>query len=286
MYNLVMSPKTGHDEKNYELLRKRDFYSPFTFSDWQLNKNYMVMREKLRERKYTVKDTGISYRVINNWELSKLMPEGVNIGDRQKESNWRTFSLVEMAWLKVIAHLRNFGLSLKQIYTVKQHVISWNKKYGYYPAFEYSLAQALFSPKETYLRVLADGTADLLSFEEIEMEKIINGSKDMLLVSMKSILSDIGMDFPTIKSRLELSHEEYELVEEIRNRENNEVRAGVKDGEIREIETTRTTTDVLSDKNIRDFFKKNGTYGRATTQYEKGEQRSVQVVKRRRFGKK
>lgn len=280
-----MSPKADHKEKAYELLRKSDFNSPFTFAAWQMDKHYMSLREKLRERKYTVKDTGIPYRSINHWEVSKLMPEGVFVDDRKKESSWRTFSLVEMAWLKVIAHLRKFGFSLKQIATVKECVIHWNKIGGYYPIFEYRLAQSLFSSKDTYLRIAADGTVNLVSAEEIEMERIIGGSRDMLLISIKSILSELGLDFPEIKSRLELSDEEFELFDEIRHGESSEVKAGIRDGKITEIEATKTSVDLPLDKDIRAEAERDEMYGRVTTQYEKGKQRSVQIVKRKRFDK-
>lgn len=281
-----MTLKTGHLEKAYELLRKSNFYSPFTFTDWQLDKKYMQLREKLRERKYTVKDTGIPYRLINHWEASKLMPEGVLLDDRQKESSWRTFSLTEIAWLKVISRLRDFGLSLKQISKVKGWIIHWNKLYGYYPSFEYCLARALFSSQDTYLRVGVDGTADLVSADQLEMDKIIKGSRDMLLISTKSILTELKLDFPAIKNRLELSDEEFELFDEVRHKGNNEVKASVKNGEITEIESSKTMTDIPLDKDIKDETEGEEMYGRVLTQYEKGRRRSVQIVKKKRFNKK
>src|SRR3989344_2309157 len=240
-----MNPKTGHEEKVYELLRKSDFFSPFTFSEWQLDEKYMLMRDKLRERKYTVKDTGIPYRMINHWEAKRLMPEGVNAKDGREESGWRMFSLVEMIWLKIIARLRNFGFSLKQIASVKEDIIHWNKKYGYYPSLEYGLAQALFSSKETYLRIFADGTSDLVSLERLEMDKILKRNADMILISIKSILSEVGMDFPEIKGKLDLSDEEFELLEEVRQKDNSEVRAEVREGQIKGFEAFRTILGTL-----------------------------------------
>ena len=101
-----MSLKEDHNKKVYELLRRGDFDFPFTFSKWQLEEKYMVFRNRLRERKYTTKDVGISYRVMSHWESNKLIPEGV------VQEGWRDFSLVEMVWLKIIVHLRKFGFSL------------------------------------------------------------------------------------------------------------------------------------------------------------------------------
>jgi hypothetical protein len=280
-----MSPKAGHKEKIYELLRKSDFFSPFTFSEWQLDKKYMLMREKLRERKYTVKDTGIPYRMINHWEAKKLMPEGVNNKDGREESGWRMFSLVEIVWLKIIARLRNFGFSLKQIEGVKKNIIHWNKL-GYYPSLEYSLARALFSSKDMYLRIIPKETSELVSLEKIEMEKILKRSGDMILISLKSILAEVGMDFPELKGMLELSDEEFELLEEIRHKGNSEVKAGLKEGQITEIETSKMLVEPFTDMSEAKGLEKDGEYGRIVEQFEKGRKRSVQVVKRKRFDKK
>ncbi|MFH1694515.1 MAG: MerR family transcriptional regulator [Patescibacteria group bacterium] len=280
------SSKTDHKERAYELLRKSDFGSPFTFGDWLMGKKYVPLREKLRERKYTVKDTDIPYRTINYWELSGLMPEGVNIGDRQKESSWRIFSIVEIAWLKVVDRLRGFGLSIKQIHVIKQYVIHWNKTTECYPSFEYCLSQALFSPKDTYLRVLVDGSSDLVSAEGIEMEKIIKGSGDMLLVSIKSILGELDLSFPEIRSRLELSEEEFELFNEIRQKANEEVKVKTKKGKITEIEFSKTDVSSFSDRDIRNRAKEEEMYGQVDFQYEKGRQRSVKIITRKRFDKK
>jgi len=282
-----MSYKTGHKEKAYELLRKSDFNNPFTFADWQLKEKYMAFREKLREQKYTVKDTGISYRHITHWEVSKLMPEGVNVGNRQSEASWRMFSIVEMAWLKIITRLRKFGFSLKQIVKVKEQIIHWNKIYNYYPSFEFCIAQALFSQKDTYLRILANGNAYLISTEQLEMEKILRGGNgDMLLISLKSVLEELGMTPPEIKARLELTDEEFELFDVIRHSGSNEVKAAVKNGQITDMETSKTITELPLDSEIKDEAEKEGMYGRVLTQYEDGKRRSMQIVKRKKFDKK
>jgi hypothetical protein len=285
MYNFLMSPKTGHKEKIYELLRKSDFFSPFTFSEWQLDKKYMLMREKLRERKYTVKDTGIPYRMINHWESKRLMPEGVNAKSGREESGWRMFSLVEMVWLKIIARLRNFGFSLKQIKNVKEHIIHWNKL-GYYPSLEHAVAQALFSSKDMYLRIIPSGTSDLVSYERIEMEKILKKSGDMILISIKSILAEVGMDFPELQGIMKLSEEELELLERIRDESSTEVKAGLKKGKITEIETGRMEVAPFNRVSYSEELKKNEGYGRTIEQVEKGKVRSRQVFSRTRFDKK
>jgi DNA-binding transcriptional MerR regulator len=278
-----MSQKDDHKERAYELLRA-SLRVPFFFPDWQMDDRYLVMREKLRERKYTVKDTDTSYRLINHWEEKGLLPEGVNADNRQEGNGWRTFTIVEMAWLKVIAHLRDFGFPLEQIAHVKSQIIHWNKKFGYYPSFEYALAQALYSPKDTYLRVFANGTVELVETERIEMDKIISGSQDMLLISLRVILKELGLDFPELQNRLELSDEEFELFDVIRHGKHDEVRAKTKDGKIEEFEATTTSAEPLL-SGEKELEKSEG-YGRVTVQYEKGRKKSVQVVKRKRFDKK
>lgn len=277
-----MSQKDDHKKKAYELLRA-SLYVPFSFPDWGEYDEYKLMREKLRERIYTVKDTEATYRVINHWEESGLMPEGVNEENREKEGRWRTFTLVELAWLKVVSRLRDFNLSLERIAHAKSQLIHWNKVIGYYPSFEYALAQALFSSKDTYVRVLANGMTDLVPTEQIEMDRIISGSKDMLLISLKSVLAEMGLTFPEIKNRLELTDEEFELFDEIRHRENDEVTARVKKGKINEIESMYTIMNPSTTLDAHGKAKRERMYGHVTFGMEDGDDKSVQVRKKKRF---
>jgi len=280
-----MSPKAGHKERRYEMLRKSDFSSPFPFNEWQLDNKHMLMREKLRERKYTVKDTDIPYRVINHWEVKKLIPEGVNAKGGREEDGWRMFSLTEMVWLKIISRLRNFDFSLKKILNVKKAIVHWNSKYEYYPSLEYNIAVALFSERDTYLRISSVGDADLISTERIEMEKILGYNKDVILISLKSILREIGLEFKEIKGRLDLSDEEFEMIEQIRDENISEVKAGLKKGKITELEASRMFVDPVEGLSEVKKMEENGEYGRVEEQIEKGNKRSVRVVRRKRFDK-
>ncbi|PIR88824.1 MAG: hypothetical protein COU09_00130 [Candidatus Harrisonbacteria bacterium CG10_big_fil_rev_8_21_14_0_10_44_23] len=281
-----MSQKDDHIDKAYELLRESSFYSPFTFPDFQMGDEYMALREKLRERKYTAKDTGVTSRSLNNWEASKLIPEGALAKkDKDKQYSWRTFSLVEVAWIKIVNRLRNFGFPLEEIRDVMQQVVHWNEEFSYYPLLEYCVAQSLFSPKETYLQVFSNRDAYLKSAGEMEMDKILGKGNDMLLISIKSVLAEMGLSLPTLEAKLELSREEVEMLNDIRKGKINEIRVIVEDGKLTQIETTKTNIKPLSDKQLRDEVEQGEMYGNVVTQYEKGQKRSHKITNKRRFDK-
>ena len=98
-------------------------------------------------------------------------------------------------------------------------------------------------------------------------------------------MEELKLNPESAKNRLELSENEFELFEEIRNEANTEIRAELRGGKIREIETSRTTTNIPRNKEIDSQIEKSEMYGRIITQYEKGKKRSVQIVKRKRFDK-
>jgi len=66
------------------------------------------------EKKYTIEDTGNTYKVINDW--TRL---GVIEDSRDKEGKWRKFSLLDLVWIKVVSHLRSFNFPLAKIKLVK-----------------------------------------------------------------------------------------------------------------------------------------------------------------------
>src|SRR5438105_2733144 len=70
------------------------------------------------EPRYTVKDTSQSYRSINHWSEMGLVG-----GMRFKDSGWRKFSFVELAWIEIISELRSFGLPIQSIQNLKEDLL-------------------------------------------------------------------------------------------------------------------------------------------------------------------
>jgi uncharacterized protein YfaA (DUF2138 family) len=85
-----------------------DFVSYFDEENSKLHK-------LIREKRYTVKDTDISSRVINHWDDKGLLPDGVQV----EEEKWRKFSfllrLYGLKWLKLLEALVFLWMRLKKL---------------------------------------------------------------------------------------------------------------------------------------------------------------------------
>ena len=274
MYDLFMTKKTSD-----KLFIPRGDGFDLDFYDYQSDERFQKVREFMSDRRFTVGETNVAYRVINHWDRLGVLPNGVK-GD----GGWRKFTLPEMVWLKVIARMRGFGLSLDQIALAKQGAMAWNAKFERYLYFEYYLTKAWFSSADPYVLVTSEGDAEVATMAEIEAAKLFLGSRDVLLISLKAILKDSGMKTPGINALLALSKKEIELLSSIRSRDSNEVKTKMNDqGEITEIESTETVTSTLIEHRIKSQVEKERMYGKVVSQYEKGVLKSVQVTRRKRL---
>ena len=69
--------------------------------------------QKLIERKFFINEADIKRNILFNWNKQKLLPYD------NKETGWQKFSLIEFTWLKIISQLRNLGLSLEKLKSLK-----------------------------------------------------------------------------------------------------------------------------------------------------------------------
>ena len=73
------------------------------------------LKEGLNNKKFHIKDTGLSYRQIA--ELDK----GGMLGQARRESgSWRSFSLKELVYLKLIEELRKYGIQNSALSNVRE----------------------------------------------------------------------------------------------------------------------------------------------------------------------
>lgn len=270
------------------IARSDDFdvdYHNYLYGDVaQLSK----LRERMRVRTFAVGNTGVAYRVINHWEQKKLLPK------RDEDEGWRKFSFVELVWLKIISRLRKLGFPIEQIVRTKNGVMVWDKELRTYPLLEYYIVKAAASQIDPYIFVLPDGKATVLSSREIEDYKGIFGSKDMVLISLKSILSELGVKNTKPETLRAVSHAEGALLNEVRGEETGDIRAKIKNSKVRKIENlsemkkfpeTLPLGDILGEiKNAGEDF-----FGVLNIKYQNGKQQSATISKlkrSKRFGEK
>lgn len=232
----------------------------------------------VRERKYTVKDTDVSYRVISHWDEKGILPG--NFGE--SADGWRKFSFIEIIWLQMVKGLRDFGLSLDAIARVKENIMRWNEREKTYPWFEYYVMKSKLSSMDGYLVVQPDGTSDLAFSRQIESVKSIFGSRSFILISLKEILNSIDLSTSKPEVLLSLSKDERDVLDVIRNSEVDKITLKLKKGEMVSIDTSKTITG--SDmKSIKDELTASGDFAEVIAKFEEGREQSAEVVKKRRF---
>lgn len=283
------------DKKDLEIIRKlneagirikpgllivRDDYFALNFAAYNLDKRFDKNKAAFNDRRHTVGETKISYRAINHWGESGLLPDGC-----KDASGWKKFTLVEVIWLRIIERMRGFGLPLNNIKAVKENIMEWDSKEERYKYFEYYLAEALSTKYDSYIVILSDGVADLASSMELQNTKALLGPKHLLLISLKAVLKEFGFKVPGSSDLIALTDAEKDLLGSIRFENNDEVKAKVAGGEILETEATRVYKDLPKNHEITDEFRKGRLYGRVETNFEDGRSQSVRTTKKRRFKK-
>jgi hypothetical protein len=249
-----------------------------SFAEYHTSEKLADFRLVLNDRHYNVGETDVAYRVVNHWDQSDLMPDGVVAG------GWRKFNYVEMTWLRIVQHLRDFGMPLKTILKAKQGVIEWHKDTDSYPYFEYYVAAGLISDLDTYVAVTKDGRAGLVSTDEIPLLRLTNeGALDLVLISIKGIIKAFGVkNIPDPKLTLTLGKKEAEIFSILAG-ENKEVKVGMKNKAINDVETVQILGVKDSLNEIDKKFKLGKLFGEVTIKYENGVQQSREVRARRRF---
>jgi DNA-binding transcriptional MerR regulator len=250
------------------------------FSEYISEEKFKPFWEAMRVRKYTVGDTNVSYRLINHWQSIGILPEGV-IGD----DGWRKFTYIENVWLQIANRLRKFGIGLDKIALVKKGIMDWNKKEECYPIFEYYVFRAWATSDDLYVVVSSSGQAVIADTQQIEMSKIGEMSKDMLLISIKSILIEMGRKVVKPRTLFALSEEQMELLHQMQFEEGTEFKIKVdENGDIREIESEYTEVGDVKDE-AEKKVRQDKVYGSIVKQYEDGVCKSAKVVKRKKFKK-
>ena len=234
--------------------------------------HYEELHKAFHTPKFTVGDTEVAYRVINHWDQNGLLPDGFKKGD-----GWRVFSLVEMAWLRIIMQLRQFGMSLEQIRKAKDGITAWDRQKKSYPMLEYYLGMAVASDLNVYAVVAEDGRGGLATDDEIVACRAIDDNMPgMLMISLKAIVKGLGftVQSPSNDAEPDLVTDLPDRVKEVKIERN---KSGVK-----EIETTEVHP-ADSIKEIQKQLHDSGAFGEMTIKYKNGKEQSAEVKVRKRI---
>jgi hypothetical protein len=264
----------------------RDKLSTDKVSEKYKNNSYYINIKKFyREKKFTTKDTGVSYRVINNWKHEKILPDSCLDGENQE---WTKFNLIELLWIKITNDLRSFGFSLKKIKRTKEHVLKWDQEHKAYLDFEYKLFIAVTTDLDLFLIVDSSGYASIQSIDFIIFTKNFLNKTQMnlpkiILISIKDLIKDYVFLMEPPRDILTVSKPEVDLLKKIRLENAKKIIVETKNKEIFEIQTSNIFSENPNIPNIIDKLKKDETYGEMILHLHKGKAESVEVKKRKRF---
>lgn len=194
-------------------------------------------RKFLSEKRYSSKELGESYRVINHWTDLGLLPD-----TREDDAKWRKFSIIDIVWTLIVKELRQYGMSLDKIKKTRDDLFEIPFSSDW-PEFELEFHTFLTMIKRSvFLLVMPDGFATLISDQDMPIQQILQQGKSnnsMLIISLNKILTQVFPDkdfkpfFPVLK---ELSQDEFELLNFIRFNAFVEVLVKLKNGKIQRFE--------------------------------------------------
>jgi len=248
------------------------------FIEYLKDDKHKELHSLIRSKRYTVKSTDVSYRVINHWEEKGLLPQN-SVDD---SDGWRKFTFIEILWLQVVKHLREFGFPLDLIKQVKEKVMVWDKEEDTYPHFEYYIMKAKTSKMDSYIAVLPDGDSSLVFSRDIEYTKGILNSRSFVLVSLKAVLRSLNITSPEPELLYSLSSEEMSLVDVVRNSDVDRISIKLKDGKVKSLDTSKIISGSDIGK-IKKEIEELGDFADVMVKFEKGKEQSAEVIKKKRF---
>ena len=249
-------PKPGH-----WIFRGDGFF--FGLGEYLASENGKRVAAVLHEPRYTLKETDLTYRVVNHWDS-----EGLIDSTRAEEKGWRRFSLLDVVWLHVLMELRLFGLSLEKLLRAK-HSLRQKRGENGTELFEYYVALALLRKEPVYLLVFRDGTGEMAYDEQYQMTLEFFPIANHVRIEINPILQRLfpKLELGTIREvRVQLADDEMEVLQLIRSGRFESVTVKRKNGRIERIEAEETVeaqrriAEILQDADFQDISvkKENG----------------------------
>lgn len=192
---------------------------------------------KLREKKYTAKDTDKTFRIINYWESVGLLDDNRKSGSE----GWRKFSMMDMAFMHLLAKLREFDFSIQKLKVVKQDLernLAIGKKETSLTILEYAYMRVmgLRNGGNTYFMITPDGHIDCVTQKDILLMQMLKEMPEgYICINFNQFLSGrLKSDKHKIPVHDEntyvLSEKEFDILDVLRNKKYKSITITPKDG--------------------------------------------------------
>lgn len=138
----------------------------------------------IHSREHVMQD-GVSCRVMNHWESQGLLE-----CERNNESGWRKFNLIEFVWFRIVQKLREFGLPLTKIEKAKAFYFEFNEQAISMAAYYFIGARIIKQPV-FFVVLLNDDQAEFLDYHEFQAAMRLHLLGNYICININDILNQI-----------------------------------------------------------------------------------------------
>lgn len=206
----------------------------FVFGD---KESYEKYYDLLAVPRFRVSDTEESYRTINYWD-----EQGLLIGKREKVDSWRKFSILDLAWIRILKRLKKYGVEGEKIFQLKKSLLSIKDTKGRYTDFAFWIFMAT-RRNDVFLVVLPDGRGSIAIKSDIELNQAVRHFKESFItIDFPHVVRDLVRPQSNVKGEKKaelnrkLDDKEVELLNTLSNVNVESVTAHLKKGKIDRIE--------------------------------------------------
>jgi len=210
------------------------------FADYTTSKIRTGMSEKLNHKDKKLSAYDFTYRIINHWEKNKLIDS-----NRENNKGWRRYSTMDLVWLFIVKELRSFGVSLEQIFKVKENMNQEANEISEFPQLEYYISLALIN-KPVFLLIFPEGEAHCLTEKEYQLNREFSSQNNHILINLNNIVQIILPQYnlkPNFKTENELNFEERKVIQLLRLGNYDEIDLTLEEGQYNKLENVENVNN-------------------------------------------
>ena len=232
-----MSPESNSNGPTIQVSRlgRTDSWD-LDFAEYACKSNPGIEKvsEFLNDKRYTVKDSGATYRLINHWTEAGLVEDE----KRDSEEGWRRLNFLDLVWISAMIEMRKFGLPLDSLEIARRAIFDLSEKPGVKRIeFEYAVAHCVFRRSTKFMILMFnDGYAEVLNENEFDMNRSVGLLEydSFLTINLNRLCKkhSPSVKVPSSVFKIHLTDKELSVIESLRSGDYDVVEVHHRDGEI------------------------------------------------------
>lgn len=261
--------------KKIAIQKSQDFIDEY--GKYEQDHRYEAIRKYFLNRKFLIKNTELTYRILQHWCKSGLLDD-----HREHDGHaWRYFTIADLVWIQVLVELRAIGLPLDKLRNTYQSMFFAPTTGQKYKMFEFCIFQALVGTMVLLIVCPNTGNVDCLIDEDIPANIINLLKQNFISINLNACMKKVGdnsdyfSDLDAIVRNTNndgiqdksLSRKEQKIISAVRMHPDQEVTIITTNGQIEKI-----SNKVKHDNNIRTLEKvlRNMQYGEVRLKIKEG----------------